>query len=322
MIKILVLFLLTTSTYAYVPTVESLFRHGTNPEITHNAVSLSAKITPINPFAEKSEQAQGEPLWIRWVFHVAQNKKVKLSQLVYRSPNMNQANLVNKVFLTEFSPASFDQSPEMGERGLLFGLINSLVQNDGSFLVTFLKNRGVDVRLNEEIINIEKKSLLERYKSWLIKTKGGRVVEGEESPLNPNNLIDKEKNQQIMEMPMYANTEQVELIRFQSEATWKVTAENFEALVSDANREIKQISLKHPSGESEIFCKDYIKYNGVHGLPRQVVFKNYRDQYFNIDISGVRYFNEKPQELVQRLKKYEEGFKQPKDPVIKPNFIY
>ena len=42
MIKIVLASLLLTSVaHAYVPTVESLFRHGSNPDVTGNGISLT-----------------------------------------------------------------------------------------------------------------------------------------------------------------------------------------------------------------------------------------------------------------------------------------
>jgi hypothetical protein len=48
MIKmILSLILLSSSAFAYVPSVESLFRHGSNPDITANGVALTFVVKKI-----------------------------------------------------------------------------------------------------------------------------------------------------------------------------------------------------------------------------------------------------------------------------------
>jgi hypothetical protein len=290
---------------AYVPTVESFFRHGANADITSNAAVINFKITPINPFAEKGEQAQGQSLWVKYIFHQSSPGKMKLSQLTYPSSNMADTNANSKLFFTEFSPYMFEQSLEGSERGLFFSLLSSLLLNDGSFMINFLKNRGFNVVLNQEILNLEKKSLLERYRSWLVKTKGGRSTEGEESPLSPASIVERDRVQQIMSQPMYADTDQIKLVRFEGEAAWSIKLEGFEAWLTDEKRELRQVNLKSEIGDIEFSMRDYIKFGGAFLFPRQIIFKNNKDQYYILETLSMRYFTESPQELSSRLKRYE-----------------
>ena len=318
----LLLFVASTYAHSYYPTVESLFRNGSNPEITQNAVVLNLKITPVNPLAEKGEEAQGSSTWVKLIYHVGNGGRVKLSQLVYKSKNMTDSQAYNKIFISEFSPNVFENSPEMGDRGLFYSLLNSLLLNDGYYMTQFLKSRGVNVSSNSELLNQEKKQLLDKHKSWLIRTKGGRQDEGEESPLSPITSLEKERVSQIMSQPMYASTGQVDLVRFDSEASWNIKSETFEAWISDANREIKQLNLRYSTGETVITARDYIKFNGVNPIPRLIVLKNSKDQYYYIEPILLRYFNESGQELVNRLKRYEKDVKQPSEPLVKPYFIF
>jgi hypothetical protein len=196
------------------------------------------------------------------------------------------------------------------------------VLNDGSYLTQFLKNRGVNVSLNNELLNQEKKQLLDRHKLWLMKTKGGRDHEGEEPPLSPITSLEKERVSQIMAQPMYASTGHVDLVRFDGEACWNVKTDSFEAWVSDTNREFKQAVLRYTTGETEIKAKDYIKFNGTNPFPRLIILKNSKDQYFYIEPILLRYFNESGQELVNRLKRYDKDVKKPTEPLIKPYFVF
>ena len=322
MIRFFALLLISSTALAYVPTVESLFRNGSNPDLTQNAAVLTLKVTPVNPLAEKGEQAQGQSVWVKLIYHMGAGGRIKLSQLTYRTSSLVDSAAESKVFFSELSPNSFDQSVEMSERGLFYSMLNSLVVNDGAFITQFLKSRGINVALNSEIINQEKKQLLERHRAWLIRTKGGRQTEGDESPLTPASPIEREKVNQIMALPMYASSGQISLVRFEGEAAWNVKADAFEAWVGDTNREIKQISYKTSGGESEFMAKDYIKYNGTTPLPRLITFKNSKDQYYNIEPIGIRYFNESGQDLVNRLKRYDKEVKVSKESDIKPYFIF
>jgi hypothetical protein len=324
MIKFWLLLLMITpsKTFAYVPTIESLFRNGTNPDMSQNAAMITLKITPVNPLAEKGEQAQGQSVWVKLIYHLGGGGRIKLTQLTYPSSAITDTAADSKVFFSEMSPNSFDQSVEMSERGLFYSIMNSLVINDGAFITQFLKTRGINVALNYEILNKEKKQLLERHKAWLIKTKGGRQAEGEDSPLAPASGIEREKVNHIMALPMYASSGQIGLVRFEGEAAWNIKADAFEAWVGDSNRDIKQVTYKSSAGESEFVAKDYIKYNGTTPLPRLITFKNSKDLHFNIEPIGIRYFNESGQELVNRLKRYDKEVRAPRDSAIKPYFLF
>lgn len=312
--------LFVLSAHAYVPTVESLFRHGTNADVTTNAIMVSAKVALVNPYAEKVEQVEGSAMWVKWVYNVTSQGKLKLTQLIYRSASMTEASLVEKSYVSELSPTAFDSSPEMGERGLFMSLMNSLLINDGSFMIDFLRHRGVNVHLNSEIINQEKRALLARYRSWLIRTKGGRAAGTEPSPMAPT--ADREKVDKTMAAPMYADTQQVVLSRYQGEPAWQVKGDTFEAWVSDATREVRQLVLRSGAAEVDIQCRDYLLFNGTHSFPRQIVIKGQQDQFWQVDVISLKPFNESSTELLARLRRHDQVLMQRREAVSRPPFLF
>jgi hypothetical protein len=311
------------SVLAYVPSVESIFRHGNNPEVTTNALMLAAKISAVNPFLEKNEQQQGESMWVKWVYNITPQGKLKLTQLIYRSAAMTEASLIDKTFISELTPQIFaGDSPEKIERGLLLSLFNSMLINDGSFMVEFLKNRGEPVKLNAEIINQEKRSILSRYKAWLIKKKGGRIERSEESPLLPLNAVEKEKVESILSSPMYEQSPYISLSRYQGSPAWHVKTENFEGWVSDETRFIRHLGLKSGAFETEIQCRDHILFNGTHSLPRQILIKSQQDIYWQIDIITLKHFSETTTDLLARLRQYDQILQQNRVQITRPAFLY
>jgi hypothetical protein len=313
--------LVSISSNAYVPTVESLFRHGNNPDVTTNAIMVSAKVTLANQFLDKVEGAPTESaLWVRWIYNVTGTGKLKLTQLIYRSQAMVEASLVDKVYVAELSPQSFGTTPEASERGLFMGLMNSLLINDGSFMVEFLRQRGIPVQLNSEILNRDKRALLARYRTWLLKTKGGRVAGGEESPLAPTQ--GKEEVEALMSASMYLDTKQVTLARYEGEPAWQVKADIFDAWVSDASREVRQVALRTPTQESEFQCRDYILFNGTHSFPRQILVKGQHEQVWQIDIVGIKTFSESSADLLSRLRRYDQALMQRRETVVRPAFMF
>ena len=318
--KIIVsLLLISWSAIGYVPTVEGLFRHGNNPDVTTNALVLSASITPHNPFAEKTENPVS-PLWVKWIYNVTPHGKLKLTQLLYSSAAMNEASLLDKIYVAELSPKSFTAANT--EKGLLLALLNSMLINDGSFMIDFLQHHGVSVAANTEILNQEKTALLYRYRAWLAQTKGGRAAGAEESPLNPSNPTERERVSRLMNSSMYLDSGKVSLSRYQGEPAWQIRTESFEAFVDDAKREVRQVVLRQSNGEIDITCHNDLLINGTHRMPKYLIIKTTLDQHYNVSFISLRHFNESQSELLNRLQKYDQVLSQKRSPVERPSFLY
>jgi len=320
-VKIILASILTfsLSALAYVPTVEGLFRHGNNPEVTTNALVVTATVAPYSPFVEKTE-GPSNTLWIKWIYNVTSHGKLKLTQLIYTSSVMNDASLVDKHYVAELSPQSFAGANT--EKGLFLALMNSMLINDGSFMIDFLQHHGVSVAANTEILNQDKTALLYRHRSWLAQTKGGRAAGADESPLNPSNPSDRERVARLMGSSMYLDSGKVSLSRFQGEPSWQIRTDNFEAYVDDAKREVRQLLLRQSSGETEITCHDPMLMNGSHRMAKYLIVKNTLDQHFTVNFLSLRHFNESPGELVSRLQRYDQVLSQKKAPVDRPSFLY
>jgi len=318
--KLLLSLFISLPLYAYVPTVESLFRHGANPDVTANAILLSGKVTIYNPFDEKLSDEKTESLWVKWVYNITQQNKLKLTQLIYRAPAMTEASLVNKSYIADLTPQYFNSISTETEKGLFFSMLNSLLINDGSFMIEFLRSRGVNVKLNQELINNDKKSLMQRYKAWLIKNKGGRGTT-EDSPIAPVSIAEREKVDLILSSSMYLDTNQVVLARHQGELAWQVKAEAFEAWINDEKRELRQLIFKNGTGETNIQLRDYIFFGGTNAMPRSILVKGQNDQYWQIEILGVKQFNETISDLLARLKRYDQILQHKQEVVARPAFM-
>lgn len=309
----------TLSAAAYVPTVEGLFRHGNNPDVTTNALVLAASVTPHNPYAEKAE-APSNPLWVKWVYNVTPHGKLKLTQLIFSAPSMTDATLLDKTYIAELSPQSFPGAHT--EKGFLLALLNSILINDGSFMIDFLQHHGVSVSANTEILNQDKIALLTRYRSWLAQTKGGRAAGADESPLAPSGAADRERVARLMSSSMYLDSGKVALSRHQGEPAWHIRTENFEAYVDDSRREVRQVILRQSNGEIDITCHEPTLLNGSHRVPKRLIIKNTLDQHYVVNLLSLRHFNETPSDLVSRLQRYDQALAQKKTPVERPSFLY
>lgn len=308
------------SAYAYVPTVESLFRHGANPDVTTNALVLSAKVTSVNSIMDAAvDQGAVKPIWIKLVYNITPHGRLKFTQLIYDNASMQDASLVAKTYVAELTPQAF--SAAQTERGMFLGLMNSILINDGSFLVEFLRHNETPVKLNKELINTEKLALLQRYRTWLAQGQG-KKTNMEESPLMPTQSQDRERVSRIMAAPMFVDTGQVYLARYAGEPTWQVRADPFEAWVDDAQREIRQLVFKQPGGEIEMTCREPIMFNGIHRAPRFVLIKNSLDQYHQVELLSLKHFNESSTEMVARLRRYDQALMHRNESPGRPAFLF
>ena len=303
---------------AYVPTVEALFRHGANPDVTTNAMVLSASVSSYNPFAEKTETT-GKQLWVKWIYNVTPQGKLRLTQLIFNSATMAESALVDKTYISDLSPKSFNANSI--ERGLFISMLNSQLINDGSFMVDFLRLAGVPVRLNNEIVNQDKVALLQRYRGWLNRNKANRS-NGEESPMSPASPADRERVTRLMSSPMFLETQQVALSRFHGEPAWHITAEGFDGYVDDAQREIRQLLLRRATGEIEISCRAALLLNGTHRMPRQIVVRNTQDQSHQVNLISLKHYHEGPNDLLARLRRYDQVLSRKQEAIDRPAFLF
>lgn len=329
MIKLALLALfVSTSVMAYVPTVESLFRHGANPEITANGVAITFVVKKIEVGTKTTSsdvsllnETKSEDFY-KMFFTKVSNDVMKVAQTRYENNTFNEASLQEKVYFSNFTSYTVKGSPEESEKGLFQGMLRSMIFNDGAFIVNYLKSMGVPVKLNSEIINRQKVEHLADYKQYLVAiSKDRNARKSVQNPLKPEDAAARDKIDNIMNEPMYVDQKQVKLSREEGDMSWLITAGQFEAVISYKNREIRRIKYRSQLGDYEIQCKDYWLANGTHALPRYILVKDYKGENFQIEILNLRHYLEKEVDLVNRLKKWDSLLKGKESTDPKPPFV-
>jgi hypothetical protein len=312
-IIVLAFFLVSLNAFSYVPTVESLFRHGSNPEVTANGVSVTFVVKKI----ENGPQADGrsdESLFVKTkeedfykIFFTKMSHDVmKVAQTRYANSTFNEASLTEKIYFPNFTSYTIKSSVEENEKGIFHGLLRSIVFNDGAFLLNYMKSLGAPVKLNSEIINRQKVNLLASYKQYLVAINKDRTAKKTAvNPLRPDEAEARDKADTIMSEPMYVDQKHVKLSRESGDVAWLVNAGQFEAVVSYKNREIQRIKYKSQLGDYEIIFKDYWLANGTHGMPRYIIVRDYKGEMYQVEILNLRHYNEKETDLINRLKKWD-----------------
>ncbi len=330
MMKSLVfLLLMITSAYAYVPTVESLFRHGSNPDVTANGVNLTFVVKKIDLSTKKAtkgetsllNESKSEDFYK--MFFTRINKDVfKVAQTRYSNSTFSESSLLEKIYFPNFTSFTNKSSVEETEKGIFQGMLISMIFNEGAFLINYLKSLPVPVKLNSEIINRQKVTSLASYKQYLIAINKDRSSKKTEiNPLKPEDPIAREKVDAVMNEPLYVDQHQVKLSRENGEMAWLISAGSFEAVVSYKDREIQRIKYKSQLGDYEISCKEHWLANGTHALPRYIVIKDYKGEIFQVEILNLRHYIEKESELINRLKKWDGLLKGKESVEPKPSFV-
>ena len=317
------------SAQAYVPTVESLFRHGSNPDVTANGISLTlivkkmggekAPTTTMDASLVKEERPED---FYKIFLTKSANENLKIAQTRYKNATFSEAALEHKIYYPNFTPYTFKAGVEELEKGLFFSLIHSLTLNNGSHMVNYLKNQGVPVKLNNELINREKVEFLADYKRYLITIARDRNAKKTEvNPMRPEDPAARNRAEQIMNESMYTDTKQVKLSRDEGQIAWVVNAGTFEGVFSYKDRDVQRLRYKSAAGEYEIICKDYWLANGTHAMPRFVLIKGLNGQSWQIEITNLRHYVEKEDDLIRRLKNWDQILKGKESSELRPEFL-
>lgn len=327
MMKVLALFFfVSASVHAYVPTVESLFRHGSNPDVTANGLSVTMVVKRIQP-GEKAagstsdsllKDEKGEDYYK--IFFTKSGDTLKVAQTRYNSNAFTENSLQHKTYYPNFSP--FTIKPEHPEKGVFFALLDSFMLNNGAHIVNYLKSAGVPVKLNNEIINRSKVELLADYKRYLIAVgKDKNAKKTEVNPMKPDDAAARARAEDIMNEPMYVDTKQVKLSKDEGQVAWVVNAGAFEAVVSYKERDVQKVKFKSTAGDFEIVCKDYWLANGTHSLPRYMLIKTSNGQNYQVEITNLRHYIEKEDDLVKRLRNWDQALKGKESSEARPEFL-
>ncbi len=120
MIRFLLLSLLvTTQALAYVPTIESLFRHGSNADVSSNGVSFTLSLKKIIP-GEVGKPAVATEEKVDDYFRIFLNKtsgdNLKVAQARYTDKTFSESSLTHKIYFSTFSPYTLKPSVEQMEK--------------------------------------------------------------------------------------------------------------------------------------------------------------------------------------------------------------
>jgi hypothetical protein len=325
MTRVLFLLLLVSSqAFAYVPTIESLFRHGSNAEVTANGVAFTMAVRRLIPGEEgqvtPTDQKADE--YFRIFLTQGTGDNLKIAQARYRDNTFSESSLDHKIYYSSFSPYTLKPSVEQMEKGVFFALVNSLAFNNGSHMVNYLKTLGVPVKLNADLINSEKIEYLASYKRYLVTINQDHSSKKTEvNPLRPEDAAARDRVEAVMNESMYVDTKQVKLAKEEGDMAWFVEAGPFTSVFAYNSRDVMKVLFKSTAGEIEIQCRDYGLLNGTHRFPRTMLIRDFSGDNYEIQITDLRHYNDREEDIVRRLKKWDSILKGKEAQTPRPDFL-
>jgi hypothetical protein len=302
MSKIAVLFFLVSfGAKAYVPTVESLFRHGGNPDVISNTVALTFKVGIQGEGV--SDEKSGE--FFKLFLSKNSPDSIKLTQVRYSNNSFSDGSFVDKVYYPSFNATTIKATTEQIERGLFFSWLKSITLNDGAHIINYLKSLNIPVKSNYELINQDKVELLSSYKRYLINSSKDRSLK-DMNPLAPQDPAEKARVETLMDQPMYNNTQQVSFNRENGLMVWQVKEGAFEATFSFEKRHPLSLKYKTDSAEFSISCEGYWLANGTHYIPKKMLIHTFKGENYEVEIESLKHFSEREDDLVKRLQRWDQ----------------
>ncbi|MCY4524244.1 MAG: hypothetical protein OXB84_05860, partial [Halobacteriovoraceae bacterium] len=272
------MFLLISNCYSAIPTVEGLFRSGSNKKIAGKIVILSAIVNKfdeegdlkeLNAPGKNLEETEGQ--YVKWIFSRVNEQKIQVIQSLYDSNKMNKQSIIETFFIPHITK-KVQKEPQVS-RALFYSLMLMYAFNDSIGMKKLFQQYSNDFKENKEIMNQDKINLYNKYRNYLITlNKNSDLKDKLVSPLRPKNEKEREKVDKIINSSMYEDTGQVKLTRKNNRFFWEVTLKNAYALFTNEEYRLKHLQLEFPNGDAEVKAGDYSLINGHYALPRILLF--------------------------------------------------
>lgn len=301
---VLLFLVYSTSILAYSPSLESLFRNANNMDVGNNTVMASLIITELDPNTntplEKEDNIPNKYA-IKYVIFNEREDRPTITQVKYKDSTFNYDVLADVEEKSFKRLSSLVRNNEAVDAKSYYSVMAMLLNNDGSFLIDFLKSYNSKVKANSEIINTRKVKLLGEYKYYLQASKKDETS-NLENPLRPENDEKRARAQEIMKEPFLKADDLVRRVKKNDKFVWSVQEENVKAHF-DENHYIKDLTIKTPMGQLQYVFGRFVQFREFE-FPEFVWFTDLTGRKFEIRASSIKVFKDNSQYFQNRFKKY------------------
>lgn len=311
--------------FAYKPTVESLFRNGSNGEIGSNTAMatfvLKQKIkdsekeqasSPEALGAESSEADIKVPSIFTYKTLISnEGDTPKLVQVRYLGSIASGAAMNDVRYIPQMTFQGMRLGSEQLEKKFFYSLLSTLVNNRGDLMINFLRDIGVEVQSNMDRVDKEQLYHLGKYVEYLKLDEEARAEQ--ENPLEPSDKDEAEKMAEIFKRPFLTPSPYVKRMKEGQEFFWVVEGEKVYAKFSHDDHKLLEMRVSTESGDISVKCFNYILYGQDIQFPELVLLKDLSGAEYMLNMKKISNFADTSEKFTKRLGNYQEALTKNKE---------
>ncbi|MBJ01019.1 MAG: hypothetical protein CME67_07280 [Halobacteriovoraceae bacterium] len=304
-ISLLATIIFSMQVLAYRPTVESLFRNGSNGDIGQNSVVANFVLKKKEVQAQdSSEMFKAQPSEFSFKLIFGNEKKApKLVQASYLGMTITP----KKMFEVNYYPVVSESGLRLGdedlEKSFFYSLMLSLINNQGQMMVKFLKKIGVEIQSNTERVDKEQLYYLGQYMKFL---KEATEEEPGKNPLEPESSDAREKIKEVMKRPFLTPSPMVKRVKEGQEFYWEIKTDKVFARFSHDDHKLLELEVKTEQGILSAKCFNYILYGKEMQFPEMLLLKDLKGDEYILNMKKMTNFQDTPENYIKRITTYKD----------------
>lgn len=316
-----VLLFCSVQAFAYRPTVESLFRNGSNGDIGQNTVMATFVLKRKEKPADTSDTIKELPSVTTFRMLISNDTSPsKLVQVAYNGEIASSETINSVRYFPRFSLSSMRLGSEDAEKKFFYSLLGSLINNQGDLMVRFLNDMGVSIQPNRERVDKEQLYYLGKYVKYLKLDDAARS--GQENPMEPTDPETSEKLREIFKRPFLTPSPYVKRVKEGSEFFWVLESDKVLAKFSHDDHKLLEMVVKTDNGNISVKCLNYILYGQDMQFPELVLLKDLAGDEYLLNMKKITHFSDSPERFSSRLGDYNKALEkaQSTENQLKPSF--
>lgn len=294
--------------FAGTPTLESLLRNGNNPEIGNNTIIANIKIkqlTTVEGVIETGEIVNQQA--IKYLVNNEREEMPLLYQLEYSAGRIENKSLYSLKTIKFNKLKRVSHNKEKLEQRVYHSLMAILLRNDASLMVEFLREQGIEVKKNKELINRGKAKLLQDYKHYLRGVK--EEIADLKNPLKPEEDEKKKKVKETMKANFIKNDNLVSLRKSGDKFNWVVESEKLFVSFTHEHK-IEEMIITTMAGKIEINLGRFLLQGSSLQFPEFINITVPNGSKFQIKLVSLKLIKDTPERFAKRIKNYEKAIKE------------
>ena len=290
--------LVSFSSYGYRPTPSGLFSHAFNDELAGKSYEMAILVEQINldENEEGVESNRLSPFYAKLLFQLEDKDNIRLIETFYSSGEMKDNSLITSRYIPNFIRPTTFNADSFAKRLFYRYLASSLFQR-GEQIISLLNSKGINISSSNQLINNEKRLLLEKYKRYLIEVNRREKIEDKallhdlpaiKSPLEGESEEEVLKIKEIMASSFYVDGPDLYFAKgAEGKYFWEVKLDGFFSRFTNENHFLTELGMSVEAMEYHYRFYDYKKIGGIVTLPSKIVIEEGKS-IFSVRILGFK----------------------------------